>query len=176
MISDQGKKANAGNIDWKLIYDRTADGLDAKFDPNYLFCTKPPFDYGIREMHAKAAYNLGYYTRAYDLYSELCVDTIVPYHLPNGVNLHDALVHYRNLAAAKIKDDFCKYPAAKITELTKVAEASETPTNVTFSITSCKRFDLFHKTVNSFINCCTDVHKIDRWLCVDDNSSEEDRQ
>ena len=176
MIGDQGKKANAGDVDWKLIYDRTADGLDAKFDPNYLFCTKPPFDYGIREMHAKAAYNLGYYTRAYDLYSELCVDTIIPYHLPNGVNLHDALVHYRNLAAAKIKDDFCKYPAAKIAELTKVAEASETPTNVTFSITSCKRFDLFHKTVNSFINCCTDVHKIDRWLCVDDNSSEADRQ
>ena len=47
---------------------------------------------------------------------------------------------------------------------------------VTFTITSRKRFDLFERTVNSFLNCCTDLDKIDRWLCVDDNSSEEDRQ
>lgn len=46
---------------------------------------------------------------------------------------------------------------------------------ITFSITTCKRFDLFEKTMNSFLNCCTDVHMIDHWLCVDDNSSEEDR-
>lgn len=46
---------------------------------------------------------------------------------------------------------------------------------VTFTITSCKRFDLFEKTINSFLNCCTDIDRIDHWLCVDDNSSEEDR-
>lgn len=46
---------------------------------------------------------------------------------------------------------------------------------VTFTITSCKRLDLFEKTMNSFLNCCTDIDKIDSWLCVDDNSSEEDR-
>lgn len=47
---------------------------------------------------------------------------------------------------------------------------------VSFTITSCKRFDLFEKTINSFINCCTDIDRIDYWLCVDDNSSEEDRK
>ncbi len=46
---------------------------------------------------------------------------------------------------------------------------------VTFSITTCKRFDLFEKTINTFINCCEDLHLIDEWLCVDDNSSSEDR-
>lgn len=46
---------------------------------------------------------------------------------------------------------------------------------ITCTITTCKRFDLFEKTINSFINCCADIDLIDKWICVDDNSNEEDR-
>ncbi len=46
---------------------------------------------------------------------------------------------------------------------------------VTLTITTCKRFDLFEKTINSVLNCF-DIDKIDYWLCIDDNSSTEDRQ
>ena len=46
---------------------------------------------------------------------------------------------------------------------------------VTLTITTCKRFDLFEKTMNSLINC-VDIDEIDFWFCVDDNSSPEDRQ
>jgi len=46
---------------------------------------------------------------------------------------------------------------------------------VTLTITTCKRFDLFEKTMNSIINC-VDIDEIDFWFCVDDNSSDEDRQ
>jgi GR25 family glycosyltransferase involved in LPS biosynthesis len=46
----------------------------------------------------------------------------------------------------------------------------------TFSITSCKRLDLFTKTINSFLNCCQDLKLITKWICVDDNSTEEDRK
>lgn len=47
---------------------------------------------------------------------------------------------------------------------------------VTFTVTTCKRYDLFEITMNSFLNCCQDIHRIDKWLCIDDNSSEEDRE
>lgn len=47
---------------------------------------------------------------------------------------------------------------------------------ITFSITTCKRLNLFKKSVNSFINSCEDLNLISQWLCVDDNSSEEDRK
>ncbi len=49
---------------------------------------------------------------------------------------------------------------------------------VIFTITTCKRYDLFEKTINSFINCTpeSDLKYIACWLCVDDNSSEEDRK
>lgn len=47
---------------------------------------------------------------------------------------------------------------------------------VTFSITSCRRLDLFTKTMDCFLKNCLDKHLISRWVCVDDNSSEEDRK
>jgi GR25 family glycosyltransferase involved in LPS biosynthesis/GT2 family glycosyltransferase len=47
---------------------------------------------------------------------------------------------------------------------------------VTFSITTCRRLDLFIKTMNCFLSNCIDKHLISRWICVDDNSSEEDRE
>ena len=46
---------------------------------------------------------------------------------------------------------------------------------ITLSITTCKRFDLFEKTINSFINCCNDILLIDEYIGIDDNSTEEDR-
>lgn len=46
---------------------------------------------------------------------------------------------------------------------------------ITLTMTTCKRFDLFEQTMNSFLRCCKDLHLITRWLCIDDNSSEEDR-
>ena len=48
--------------------------------------------------------------------------------------------------------------------------------NLTFTITTCKRFDLFKQTMDMFILNCKDVYIIDKWLCVDDNSSDEDRK
>lgn len=47
---------------------------------------------------------------------------------------------------------------------------------ILISFTTCKRFDLFEKTVYSILNNWTDVDKIDYWFCVDDNSSEKHRK
>lgn len=47
--------------------------------------------------------------------------------------------------------------------------------SITLTITTCKRFDLFDRTMRSFQRCCTDLHRIRRWICVDDDSSPEDR-
>lgn len=71
-----------------------------------------------------------------------------------------------------IINDYTVYPQ-KIVESLKSHSDSK---NIVFTITTCKRFDLFEKTINSFINCCEDIHKIDKWICVDDNSSEADRK
>ena len=48
---------------------------------------------------------------------------------------------------------------------------------ITFTITTCKRLNLFIDTMNSFLTCVLDAPElISRWICVDDNSSEDDRR
>ena len=48
--------------------------------------------------------------------------------------------------------------------------------NVFWSITTCKRYDLFVKTMDSFLLCCKDIENIDYFYCVDDNSTNDDRK
>ena len=47
---------------------------------------------------------------------------------------------------------------------------------VFLSITTCKRLDLFKQTVNSILNTWTDLEKISYFFCVDDFSSDKDRE
>lgn len=61
--------------------------------------------------------------------------------------------------------------------ISKISNRVEKPIKfVTFTMTTCKRFNLFTQTMNTFLNCCTDIDLIDEWYCVDDNSSDEDRK
>ena len=49
------------------------------------------------------------------------------------------------------------------------------PARIMLSFTTCKRLDLFQKTIASILNTWQDVNQIDYWFCVDDNSSKEDQ-
>ena len=46
---------------------------------------------------------------------------------------------------------------------------------ITITTTTCKRIDLFKRTVNSFIDCCSDLYLVKQWIVIDDNSNENDR-
>jgi glycosyltransferase involved in cell wall biosynthesis len=46
---------------------------------------------------------------------------------------------------------------------------------IIFTITTCKRLDLFHQTINSILRTWSDISAVDYFLCVDDNSSDTDR-
>jgi len=43
-------------------------------------------------------------------------------------------------------------------------------------ITTCKRPGLFATTMRSLLRHCTDIFRIDEWICIDDNSSDSDRE
>ncbi len=47
---------------------------------------------------------------------------------------------------------------------------------VTLTMTTCKRYDLFEQTMNSLLNNVKDLYMIERFICVDDNSTNEDRK
>jgi GR25 family glycosyltransferase involved in LPS biosynthesis len=46
---------------------------------------------------------------------------------------------------------------------------------ILFTMTTCKRLDLFIRTLDCFLARCGDLDLIDKWVVVDDNSSQEDR-
>jgi GR25 family glycosyltransferase involved in LPS biosynthesis len=106
-------------------------------------------------------YYLGEYEKAFNC-SQKLLQHRMDEQLSSSVlfNMHFCIPH--------IKDKFIGYSTVTPPD-TKLGL-------VTLTVTTCKRFDLFEKTINSFINCCKDIHLIDRWICIDDNSSESDRQ
>lgn len=81
--------------------------------------------------------------------------------------------HLRNVCAKEFANNFIFYNKEKVDFLSSRKSNNNL---ITLTITTCKRYELFEQTMNSFINCCLDIHLIDRFLCVDDNSSEEDRK
>jgi GR25 family glycosyltransferase involved in LPS biosynthesis len=136
---------------------------------------------------------LFYYS--FDVLTEIAISAYYAGNIDLSYDISNRILEFKNLSEKQLKatlfnQHFCidhisnryiDYPAEKIQkineQMTQRTEFKEGQVNlITFSITSCKRFDLFEKTMNSFINCCTDLHLISEWLCVDDNSSEEDRQ
>lgn len=64
---------------------------------------------------------------------------------------------------------------SKIDMLTK-KKNNEIVNNLTFTVTTCKRWNTFKQTIDMLLIQCKDIEIIDRWLCVDDNSSDTDRK
>lgn len=63
-------------------------------------------------------------------------------------------------------------------ELTKYSMynmPSKNNINILFTMTTCKRFNLFIQTINSVINTWSDLSLVDKFIVVDDNSPNTDR-
>jgi FkbM family methyltransferase len=84
----------------------------------------------------------------------------------NNINVDSIITHYRPLLVAA--PDQSKMPKRNY------GLSGQRP-RVMFTVTTCKRFDLFEQTVNSILKNWLDLDKVDYFFCVDDNSSKEDR-
>ena len=69
-----------------------------------------------------------------------------------------------------------EYPENKIKKLIEKNNKGINTKKIICTMTTCKRLDLFRKTINSFINNCKDIDLIDKWLIIDDNSSIDDKE
>lgn len=150
-------------------------------------------EYQLAQNHLDSALNLIKNNKAYDSYRDVILiakSKILnklekyqdAYNLADEVLRRDLLPEALRVASEDIRDinvDYIKdsYLFVSPNRAKSLITNLKTKTNkkLLLSMTTCKRFDLFEKTVNSFLNCCTDIDKIDHWLCVDDNSSQEDR-
>ena len=86
------------------------------------------------------------------------------------INLNDSHNDIITRIVERYKPLFCE-PS----KLLPTPQINNQQIQVLFSITTCKRLDLFKKTVYSILNNWNDINRVNYFLCVDDNSSEEDR-
>ena len=127
-----------------------------------------PKNRDIHEEYALLLYKTKNYDKSYTVYSNLLKN--------HSLNQEKAerLLFNQHFCIDHVKDKYIYYNPVRVDLILK-RKQKPFPL-ITLTMTSCKRFDLFEKTMNSFINCCKDIHMIDRWFCVDDNSSEEDKE
>jgi GT2 family glycosyltransferase len=136
-------------------------GVDA------LFVEALDYEFRALDEQAIAAFYCGFPDEAFDLCTELL----------DHRALSDAdrprIEANRDYSVPAIIDGFRRYDADLVARL--AARPPPATPRVTLSVTSCKRLDLFTDTICSFLNACSDIDLVDRFVCVDDNSSPEDR-
>lgn len=91
-------------------------------------------------------------------------------------NTRTRLEKNRRWALKHLEERHMQYPFDVVQQLTS-GQLRNDDADVTVTITTCKRYELFTSTMNSFLNCCAadDLKQVARWVCVDDNSDERER-
>lgn len=133
------------------------------------FIKKYPNNITLKEQYALSLQHTGDHLLSHNFYKKVIEQSFLGDNQIKKILLNDRKNLYNFL------HKFTYYPYDKIQQILRRHNNTEDPL-ITLTITTCKRYDLFERTINSFINCCQDINKIDRWICVDDNSSEDERK
>jgi hypothetical protein len=99
----------------------------------------------------------------------------VKYHI--NVNTVSQLYGYNKISDGlyvKKIDDIIKKKIMTIM-MNKESSKESSKDSITFTITTCKRYTKFKQTMDNLLLKCMDIDLIQRWICIDDNSSSEDR-
>ena len=118
-----------------------------------------PYDLLILSETAKAAYFATKYRLSYALYSKLLK------YVNNPKEINDILTN-RNYSIPHIRNMYIDY------DKNKVAKIKENWYGITSFVINCPKYE---ETINSFINCCLDVHKITKWFFIEEKLSETDK-
>jgi hypothetical protein len=96
-------------------------------------------------------------------------NNVLPRHIAIGNKVIDFIKPYMTT----IDDSLKNIIKTLVTKKNTNEKSGET---VMLTMTTCKRYNLFTQTVNSFLKCCKDINLISSFLCVDDNSCDEDKK
>jgi len=125
-------------------------------------------------------YFLNFFPYEFNIKNNLGICQLNNKEYQDSFNTYEELLSFKNLSSENVNiilrnqslsipyiDYSTKIPHNIITSNFKL---------ITLTITTCKRLNLFIKTINSFIHCCQDKYLIHEWICVDDNSSNDDTE
>lgn len=160
---------NEENKDIPLAAKYAELGIDVPITNDVLFVSMYLYEHKFLDVASLAFfYNQEFYK------SVRCINII----LDRQKYPLDQLSRYeknRGFCIPHIVDKLIQYPDRKIDEINNNIKF-KFAVKILFTITTCKRIDLFINTMNSFINNCKDIDLIDKFICIDDNSSNVERK
>ena len=160
----------AGEFELATLFLREAAKLPFP-EADLLFVSADVYRWRVPDELAVCEYHTGDLRRSFAGSHRLLRDDLVPESERARVTVN------RDLAVDGVKPDTLVHPAEVVARLTERMTARRgTRPEITLTITTCRRRELFEQTIDSFLNCCEDVDRIDRWICVDDGSSAADRE
>lgn len=162
-------KLNYDNVDYQNLVDLKLINIDME--------SLTIDDIDLIMILAETMYSKKQYICSFQLCDKFTNPFINQFNTTNYYK-HDQLINIRDKNIDNFKDIYIRYPKNIVINLdnNKDNKTIYYEKIIMLSMTTCKRLDLFEKTVNSFLNCCIDVLSIKYFLCVDDNSSVEDRK
>ena len=95
----------------------------------------------------------------------------VEYVKEKNIHIKPEYIHIIHLFIQEMRPTITKLP-----NIYSNIQTNKKAGGVFLSITTCKRLDLFKQTINSILNTWTDLDKVNYFFCVDDFSSEKDRE
>jgi acetyltransferase-like isoleucine patch superfamily enzyme/GR25 family glycosyltransferase involved in LPS biosynthesis/tetratricopeptide (TPR) repeat protein len=137
-------------------------------DEDSLFVTVDIYGWRALDELAISAYYIGRYEESFAVCSDLLDRETLPEVERSRVEQN------RGFCVPWIEHELTRYPVELVDRIAGTS-GKATDAEVTVTITACRRPALFEKTMNSFLNCCTDIDRIGRWICVDNGSAEVDR-
>jgi len=158
-----------GRCDLGYVFAKTASQIPFP-EGDRLFVSSDIYAWRIPDELSICAFYLNRYRESFDV----CVQLLDNRRVPDSDR--ERILRNGTFCIPFIQDETVAYPAFTVQKLQKRAPSAIARETVTLTITSCKRLELFEKTVNSFLNCCEDLDRIGRWICIDDGSNAADRK
>ena len=124
-------------------------------------------DHRARDASARAAFNQGRVLDAFALNSALLRDPQLPERERPRIEAN------RDLCAPEMEAALLVQASERRRVLSGRTPSAEP--EITLTVTTCRRLELFVRALDSFLVACTDIERIERFVCIDDGSSQADR-
>lgn len=133
-----------------------------------LFCDNSIYNYKLEEQAGITLYYLNDYQASYKVLTDIMrkIDDV------DIIRKNEFNVKW---SVDKISKTLTDYSKEQVNNITQRLINPLNKQDITITITSCKRLDLFMKTINSFMNCCSDISVVKDIICIDDNSTLRDK-
>ena len=122
----------------------------------------------IADLRSMIAFRLGFHDESV----ALCDELLTSPHLPH--DQRDRILSNRRFSLEQVREQRRPHRPHLIEQITQRVHNPNPEPRITLTITTCKRRELFERTIDSFLHCCLDRLNIDRWICIDDGSTPED--